>query len=336
VGDNPMLRKARGAFFTPPDLTRFLAGWAIRSGHDRVFEPSCGEAAFLVATAERLRSLGADGDVLSGQLHGVEIHAESASAAASRVGALGASVAIETADFFDIDARPDFDAVVGNPPYIRYQHFSGSVRAKSLQAALAQGVRLSGLASCWAAFVIHAAQFLRPDGRLGLVLPAELLTVNYAAPVRRFLLQRFAKVRLVLFEDLVFPGALTDVVLLLAEGTGGAQHFEVCQVRNRADLAAIDPGTWVGFAPRDGAKWTPALLPAPSFSTYQELIDGRRFGELIDWGTTYLGAVTGNNKYFTLSQSEIELNGLGKADLIRISPPGSKHLRGLRPCLQSD
>src|SRR5664280_613863 len=50
--------------------------------------------------------------------------------------------------------------------------------------------------SSWAAFTVHAAEFLRPGGgRLGLVLPAELLTVNYAAEVRRYLMARFGRVR---------------------------------------------------------------------------------------------------------------------------------------------
>ncbi len=47
-------------------------------------------------------------------------------------------------------------------------------RSKALRAALAQGVRLTGLSSSWAAFTIHSAQFLKPTGRLALVLPAEL------------------------------------------------------------------------------------------------------------------------------------------------------------------
>src|SRR6185295_18716215 len=101
-----------------------------------------------------------------------------------------------------------------------YQSFTGLSRAKALAAALSQGVRLGGLASSWAAFVIHAASFLKPDGRLGLVLPAELLSVNYAAPIRSYLMRRFASVRLVVFEELVFPDVLEEVVLLLAEGEG--------------------------------------------------------------------------------------------------------------------
>jgi hypothetical protein len=51
--DTPALRKARGAFFTPPELTGFLAGWAIRSADDA----ACGDAAFLLPAARRLSAL---------------------------------------------------------------------------------------------------------------------------------------------------------------------------------------------------------------------------------------------------------------------------------------
>lgn len=47
IADTQHLRKARGAFFTPPELCRYMAEWAIRAPTDRVLEPSCGEAAFL-------------------------------------------------------------------------------------------------------------------------------------------------------------------------------------------------------------------------------------------------------------------------------------------------
>ena len=65
---------------------------------------------------------------------------------------------------------------------------------------------------------MHAASFLAVGGRMGLVLPAELLSVNYAASVREFLLRRFERVRLILFDERVFPGVQEEVVLLLADG----------------------------------------------------------------------------------------------------------------------
>jgi adenine-specific DNA-methyltransferase len=211
--DTPALRKARGAFFTPAELATFIVDWAVKSPSDIVLEPSCGDAAFLLPAARHLQRLGAPSDGLESQLQGIEIHSASAAQASARLHAAGFRSRIRVGDFFDEKLRDDFrdradwpacDAVIGNPPYIRYQQFTGEARAKGLRAALAQGVRLTGLASSWAAFTIHAARFLKPEGRLGLVLPAELLTVNYAAQVRRFLLERFSSVRLILFGELIW------------------------------------------------------------------------------------------------------------------------------------
>lgn len=95
--------------------------------------------------------------------------------------AAGRPVQLRVGDFFGMVGERRFDAVIGNPPYVRYQGCTGALRAAGRRAALNGGVGLTALASSWAAFTVHAAEFLRPGGRLGLVLPAELLTVNYAA-----------------------------------------------------------------------------------------------------------------------------------------------------------
>jgi tRNA1(Val) A37 N6-methylase TrmN6 len=322
-------RKARGAFFTPAAITAYLAAWAIRSPADHVLEPSCGEASFLIAAGERLRALGTPPDRLATQLHGVEIHPASARQAARLLAGHGLHAAIDNTDFFDRPPAPIFDAVIGNPPYVRYQNFSGEARARAQLAALAAGVRLTGLSSSWAAFTIHASRFLRPDGRLSIVLPGELLTVNYAAQVRRYLLHRFARVRLILFETRVFPGVLEEVVLLLAEGQGGAPHFELFQAGSLDSLPAPDAPAWTEHRPGDGQKWTPALIAADAFSLYRHIAEGPGFAPLLDWGETWLGAVTGNNAWFALGRDEAARLGLPAPDLLRISPPGSRHLPGL-------
>ena len=329
IPDTSVLRKARGAFFTPPELVSFVTEWAVRSPRDAVLEPSCGEAAFLLNAARRLRSVGATNDDLRSQLHGVELHGGSAAAAAEKLAHAGLTGDIRVGDFFDVPAEPIYDCVIGNPPYVRYQAFAGVARAKGLEAALRQGVRLTGLTNSWAAFVVHASQFLKSNGRLGLVLPAELLSVNYAAQVRRFLLQRFARVRLVMFEELVFPGVLEEVVLLLAEGTGPAPCFEVHQARDMSALANAESATWLGFKPERDGKWTPALLPAGAFDVFQTIVNGKGFAPLLTWGDTRLGAVTGSNAFFTLTAEEAAAHRIPDRELKPISPPGSRHLRGL-------
>ena len=322
-------RKSRGAFYTPAEITRFIAQWAVRSESDRVLEPSCGEADFLLAVGERQRDLGA-GLLVGDNLRAIEIHGPSAERAERRIREAGFSVDVRAANFFDVDAEPKFDAVVGNPPYIRYQDFSGDARRKALEAALRQGVRLSGLASSWAAFVVHAAEFLKPEGRLALVMPAELLTVKYAANVRRYLLQRFGSIRLVMFEELVFPNVQEEVVLLLAEGQGPAPNFEVYQARNLADLDTIDSAPWVPYTPNESDKWMWALLSSDAIGTYQKVVDAPGgFETLRAWGTTYLGIVTGGNRYFSLSARDVRERGLPAKEVLQICPPGSRYLRGL-------
>ncbi|HKV09393.1 MAG TPA: N-6 DNA methylase [Thermoanaerobaculia bacterium] len=324
--DTAAARKARGAFFTPGELADFVAQWAVRSPEDRVLEPSCGEAAFLLSAGERLRTLGAE-SLQEEQLQGVEIHEASARNAAALVEGCGLNARIRTGDFFDAAPSEPVDAVLGNPPYVRYQQFSGEVRAKAQQIALRQGVRLTGLAGSWAAFVIHASSFLKPQGRLGLVLPAELLTVNYAAPVREFLMKRFAKVRIVLFENLVFPGVLEEIILLLAEGTGPTDHCELYQARDLSSLQTLSWRSWVPESPEQ--KWIQGLLPPEAANLYTKLRSGPAFSELLDWGETDLGIVTGNNRYFTLDSSMVKALKLPPGELLDISPPSSRHLRRL-------
>jgi len=327
--DTPALRKERGAFFTPDEITRFIAHWAIRKADDLVMEPAAGDAAFLVAAVDRLREL-APGSDAQPIVDGVEIHAHSAKVARQRVLKAGGKANVRHSDFFAIEPEPVYDTVIGNPPYIRYQDFSGEARARSREAALRGGVSLTGLASSWAAFTIHSALFLGKGGRLGLVLPAELLSVNYAAPVRRFLFERFRDVQLVLFAEQVFPEAEADVVLLLADGylEGPANHATIRQARNAAELASLGVGqTWTPTDP--AAKWTSSLAAPDAVEPLHKLLKDGHFTRLETWGDTTLGIVTGNNKYFTLSPQRAKELGLRSKELLRLSPPGSSHLRGL-------
>jgi len=329
--DTALLRKARGAFFTPEALSRYVTHWAVRSPNDQVLEPSCGEAAFLLTAVERLAALQqTTGSLSAPRVHGVELHEASAASARAVLATAGADAEIRVGDFFTFAPTPTYDAVIGNPPYVRYQGFSGESRLRAREAALAAGVALTNLASSWAAFTVHAALFLKPGGRLGLVIPAELLSVNYAAGVRRFLLERFARVDLVMFEERVFPGVLEEVVLLLADGYqhGPAVHCHVVQARNAAALCSTAVArSWKPDPP--GGKWTPSLLSTEALAAYASVLSASHFTPLETWGDTTLGMVTGNNKYFALSPARVVELGLTASDTVSLSPPGSRHLRGL-------
>jgi adenine-specific DNA-methyltransferase len=336
-GDSPALRKERGAFFTPPEIADYLADWAVGADPNaRILDPTCGEAVFLRSAGRRLRALGTGPEAVGEQLFGVDLHRTSLDWAAQVLREDGLSAGLLEGDFFDVATPeqpaaplPTMDAVIGNPPFVRYQRHIGQARAKSRQAALRQHVRLSGLASSWAALLVHACGFLKPEGRLAMVLPAELLTVGYAEPVRAWLRQRFEQVHLVLFEQLQFSDATEKVVLVLAAGSGGCDAFSLYTLGDAQDLAQVKPMTNLSVTPAEGGKWTDLVLPNRQRRLFKSLAD-EHFTALASYGRPELGTVTGANNYFTLSEATRRQYRLVEGKhVVPVCPPGTRHLRGL-------
>ncbi len=338
IPDTPIDRKARGAFFTPEPIAEYLAEWAIE-GDPRatVLDPTCGESVFLRAAGDRLKALGADRAQLRRQLLGVDIHEQSVEQSIRELAArkLDASLIVE--DFFvlsppdRLDTRlPYVDAVIGNPPFIRFQSHAGLERKLAQRRALEQGVRLPGVASSWAALVVHACAFLKPEGRLAMVLPTELLTTGYAEHIRLWLKRRFKAVHLVMFERLQFDDALEKVILVLARGTGGCKAFTLVPVEDAEHLGEIRMfgPMHLSVAPPHEGKWTDLLLAVEHRQLYDRIVDDH-FLELREYGGPSLGTVTGANKFFCITEQTRREYDISERHLARICPPGSKHLRGL-------
>lgn len=336
--DQLTARKSRGAFFTPPAIAGYLAAWAVDDDPTAlILDPTCGESVFLHAAARELQAVGGDRTQFDDQLFGVDTESESIKRSEEALSADGFRASLINADFFDVPAPsqigcdlPEMDAIIGNPPYIRYQEHAGVARRKSRAAALAQGVRLSGLASSWAALLVHSCSFLKENGRLAMVLPAELLTVGYAEPVRKWLRERFAAVHLVMFERLQFDDASERVVLVIARGSGGCNAFSLLPVEDAADLESLKlfgPSHFT-VAPADAGKWSDLLLPIEQRQVFKRAVEGHCC-PLGGYGTVELGSVTGANSFFALSEPTRLEFGLSDRQVVRISPPGTKHLNGI-------
>ncbi len=338
LADTPDLRKARGAFFTPPAIADYLAEWAVEEDpRAAVLDPTCGEAVFLEAAGRKLVALGATKEDLRAQVLGVDLHKASVDSSAALLRKQELDGSFKVADFFALStpdkldaAFPPVDAIIGNPPFIRYQQHIGAQRKQAQVAAFEQGVRLSGLASSWAALVVHACGFLKPEGRLAMVLPTELLYTGYAEPVRAWLKRRFKAVHLVTFERLQFADATEKVILVLARGSGGCNAFSLVPVEDAEDLGDIRMfgPMHLNVAPPPQGKWTDLLLPVEQRQTYDGVVE-KHFVPLGAYGAPTLGTVTGANDFFCINEATRTQFGIDERHLQRISPPGTKHFRGL-------
>lgn len=318
------MRKGRGAFFTPPQLAEMVCDALIRRADAKVLEPACGEGIFLRSAARRLACLGASKDETSVLLYGYELHEETVRAAYERLRADGVSAVIQPRDFFTVDPEGMFDVVVGNPPYIRYQDFTGEQRKIAQSRAIAQGVTINSLSSSWAPFVVHACGFLRNGGSLGMVLPAELMSSNYAGAVRAFLLSSFSNVDVVLFAHSVFPEVEEEVIVLLARGFNIGKSDGV-NIRQEETIGR-EAGKGVFCRVSGDARWPLGEAGSRAAALLSEVDAMVPLG---DWGRIRLGAVTGANSYFCLSEEDVLRFGLSASDVIRLCPAGSSHLREL-------
>lgn len=333
-------RRDLGAFYTPPEMTDFAATWAVKDRQARILDPGCGDAAFLVSAANRLRQLGAREKDVAAQLFGVDLNADAVATARrelEHVGVQGATLIQD--NFFKVGAEDQFspnikpvDAVIGNPPFVRYQLFRNDNRAAGLRAAARAGVILPQLTSSWAPYVIHAATFLRPGGRFALVLPGELLHVGYAAAVRDFLLRSFSDLTIISFDEKVFPGALEEVVIILGTKGPGSGQLRVRTLKGLEELkagpdAVLERARVCELAP--GERWLTALFEQDAIGAARDVIERAKYRPLGELGRVDIGAVTGANDFFMLTKSQVADNRIPFSVLI---PAVSKatHVQGTR------
>lgn len=296
----PTESKMRGGYYTPQPIARFVAEWVGQAG-PRILEPSCGDGAIL---RELVMAVG------DGGLTAIEMIAEEAEKATTRSG-----VAVEVADFFAWFGPGHygrFDAAVGNPPYIRFGSWDENSRELALAFMRSQGLRPTKLTNAWVPFVVASVLAVRPGGRVALVLPAELLQVGYAGQLRSYLIDSCSRMTIVSFQQLVFPGILQEVVLLLAERGKGPSDIRTVEVPDASHLHKANkmkvPSARAHL--HESEKWTQYYLDGPAISLLRSARTDGRLLPLSRFAEVDVGVVTGRNAFFCLSAADAQTREL--------------------------
>lgn len=335
----PSYQKLRGGYYTPKPIADFLAHWAIRSSKAEVLEPSCGNGVLLQSAFEALIDKGAKRQRAVELLHGVEIDEHEGRKAIGRLEALDVKPPpslIHSGDFFayckaHLNDKRLFDAVIGNPPFIRYQHFVEGQRAPAFELMGKAGMSPNRLTNTWVPFVVASSFLVNDRGRLAMVIPAELLQVNYAAELRRFLSDYYNKITLITFRKLVFEGIQQEVVLLLGERHGGGRTgIRTVELDGVGDLASYEHTDFTDgeLKPMDHSteKWTQYFLSESEINLLRTM---RANPALSDAGKVIdvdVGIVTGQNQFFVLNDERVKSRRLGDYTLPIVGRSG--HLKG--------
>jgi adenine-specific DNA-methyltransferase len=311
--------KALGAYYTDSQVADFLVWWSVRQPTDTVLDPSFGGGVFLRSAAKRLRQLsgGPERRIFGVELD-PEVHLKISELLRHEFGIAAANLL--QSDFFEIapEQLNKVDVVVGNPPFIRYQRFTGDIRKRALTRAAEQGLKLSQLSSSWLPFLVHSTRFLREGGRLAMVIPFEIGHATYARSAIDHLAKIFDSITFLTFRKKLFPDLSEDTLLLLAEGRQkrGRSRLYIRDLAHAGGLADIQNA---GQHPMAGLRrlntervasgeerLIEALIPSKARDLYRELRQGQltmKLGEIADVG---IGYVTGANDFFHLGRKAAE------------------------------
>lgn len=315
-------QKLRGGYYTPKPIADFLARWAIQTSDTKVLEPSCGDGVILESAVETLISLGAEETVIKNLVQGIELDPHEARKSSERLYVPNGSqlAQIDIGDFFTycqlyLFEERCFDAIIGNPPFIRYQNFPENHRAIAFYLMQRAGLHPNRLTNSWVPFLVAATLLLKKTGRLAMVIPAELLQVNYAAELRYFLSKYYSYLTLITFKKLVFDGIQQEIVLLLGE-KNGSEHtgIRTIELDGIDDLASYEYATFPGEQLKEmdhsTEKWIMYFLNENELQLLRALKANPKLtiaGNVIG---VDVGIVTGLNEFFVLTEQQVEEHSL--------------------------
>ncbi len=294
--------KLRGGYYTPSNIAEFIIRWANISPLNSVLEPSCGDGSFLAAIKECCFQ-----NISS--VIGIELDPLEADKARKY------GYEVINKDFFTyyavhVEEKRKFDVIVGNPPFIRYQSFAEEYRTVAFELMKKHGFHPNRLTNIWLPFLLLSSEALTENGKIGMVIPAELFQVDYSAEARNYLSTHFDKLTLVTFKKLVFDNIQQEVVLLLGEKRSSDKGIRIVELDgldelinqglsclNRAETKKLDHNT---------DKWVKYYLSNEELDVLKRLNEDERISDATDLFEVNVGLVSGENDFFLTSWETVQ------------------------------
>ncbi|EAD9533460.1 hypothetical protein AF088_14470, partial [Listeria monocytogenes] len=301
-------QKLRGGYYTPIKIADFLTSWVTSDKSIKnILEPSAGDGIFI----DTLKSFEHDIKVTA-----IEILEEEADKIIAKTKGFS-DFEIIHADFYDFyeDFRDkklngeinEYDAILGNPPYIRYQYLTEEQRDFQSDILENNGIKPNKLINAWMAFTVASIEMIKRGGKIGFVLPTDLLQVSYAKQLRDYLFDSLSSLTVITFDGLVFENIQQDVVLILGEkghvksNENLTHNLRVINLKDveglKEDILEVPFDQYTSYS---SDKWTKFYLSRSERNFYEEEFSNHMEG-FNDFAKGEIGVTTGNNEFFVVN-----------------------------------
>ncbi len=314
---NESAQKLRGGYYTPIKIATFITRWMKESNAKVFLEPSCGDGAFLAALADT----GFDDSITVNAFELDPIEAKKAAALADQK---KIHARIKNTDFLRVALddltmkNQEYDAVIGNPPFIRYQYLPSEFQNLAEAIFKQLGCKFTKHTNAWVPFIMAAIAMLKPGGRLGMVIPSEIIHVLHAQSLRTLLGHLCKKIVIIDPEEIWFEGTLQGAVIIMAEKKWSESDYGhglgIVQVKGDQFLTQSPTALFDSVAAINGrtveGKWTKAFLSKSSL----ELLDAAEQLETVhrfkSIAKVDVGIVTGANSFFLVNDETVRTHRL--------------------------
>ncbi|MEM3403760.1 MAG: N-6 DNA methylase [Nitrososphaeria archaeon] len=256
-------RHRLGQFYTPPAICELITKWAIKSPDDVILDPGVGSGGFILYAYRRVLELKTGKTTYSSkevhekilnQLYAIDInpfpaHLTAMNLSMRNARAPSTNMNIIVKDFFNIISQqavlapytvktaageirreikiPQFDVIIGNPPYTRWDEVPDATR-KSISEKLNNyykkyallkvgGIRKAQNPGIYIFWIMHATRFLKDGGKLGMIISDLWLQSDYGIKFTKFLLDHYKINAIIDFDQRLFRMPLISTLVLLIE-----------------------------------------------------------------------------------------------------------------------
>lgn len=280
----PEDRKVNGAFYTPDYIVKYIVDNTIQ-GDITVCDPSCGSGAFLIEAIEKIHKDTNKSiiSIIENNIFGSDILNYAIQRTKILLSLLALSYGedkeeikfnlvcqdsltsdwtkefpkiLKSGDWKDIFgiSESGFDAVIGNPPYVRIQDFSKATKKTIMDR---WGKIAKGNFNLHFPFFVLGVRLLKKNGKLGYITPNNYFTSLAAEPLREYLQNNKLLSRILDFDCLqVFEDVTTYTCITFIEKSK-KENFEYQIIEEQDKLGNFDKIKFskINFSDINHKKW---------------------------------------------------------------------------------
>lgn len=328
-------QKLRGGYYTPQKLADYITKWVLNKQPNSILEPSCGDGVFI-------QSLGNNNLKKHVKISCFEIIDTESKKTLKRSKDLGfKNVNIITGDFLKFannelkKEKKLFDAVVGNPPFIRYQFLEKPFQEQTEMVFKTLDLKFTKHTNAWVPFILSSLALLKDGGRMGMIIPSEIIHIMHAQSLRTYMTNMCSKIVIIDPKEIWFENTLQGAVIIFAEKKENAK-----KPTEGISIISVDGFDFIKESPEDlfknasvinnesiKGKWTRAFLKKNELDLIEKILCHKLVYKFKDIAKVNVGIVTGANDFFLVDNKTVS-----KYDLTEYAYPifgKSNHCPGI-------